>query len=106
MGKFAEFLKEQDNEKPYKLVVFNNTQDHVRDVGEKERTEFDLIIKSAKKLGIKILNVEHTGFFISEKNGKMFFNSLDFTVLVVLTGFDSILASAIIFPSLEQILVI
>jgi len=78
MGKFAEFLKEQDNEKPYKLVVFNNTQDHVRDVGEKERTEFDLIIKSAKKLGIKILNVEHTGFFISEKNGKMFFNSLDF----------------------------
>ena len=78
MEKFSDFISEQKNEQPYKLVVFNNTQDYVRDVGEKDRAEFDLIIKSTKKLGIEIFNVEHTGFFISEDKGKMFFNSLDF----------------------------
>ena len=78
MDKFSDFISEQKNEQPYKLVVFNNTQDYVRDVGEKDRAEFDLIIKSTKKLGIEIFNVEHTGFFISEDKGKMFFNSLDF----------------------------
>ena len=77
MEKFSSFITEQ-KEEPYKLVVFNNTQDYVRDVGEKERAEFDLINNSAKKLGLEIINIEHTGFFVSEKNGKMFFNSFDF----------------------------
>ena len=48
MDKFSDFISEQKNEQPYKLVVFNNTQDYVRDVGEKDRAEFDLIIKSIK----------------------------------------------------------
>ena len=43
MEKFSDFISEQKNEEPYKLVVFNNTQDYVRDVGEKDRAEFDLI---------------------------------------------------------------
>ena len=70
MEKFSDFISEQKNEQPYRLVVFNNTQDYVRDVGEKDRVNYQLINKSAKKLGIEILNVEHTGFYISEKNGK------------------------------------
>ena len=78
MDKFSDFISEQKNEQPYKLVVFNNTQDYVRDVGEKDRVNYQLINKSAKKLGIELLNVEHTGFYLSEKNGKMFFNSFDF----------------------------
>ena len=78
MEKFSDFISEQKNEQPYKLVVFNNTQDYVRDVGEKERAEFDLINNSAKKLGIEVFNVEYTGFFISEKDDKTFLNSLDF----------------------------
>ena len=77
MENFKSFITEQ-KEEPYKLVVFNNTQESVRDVGEKERAEFELINSSAKKLGVEIFNVEHTGFFISEDKGKMFFNSLDF----------------------------
>ena len=35
-------------------------------------------VKSAKILCLEIFNIEHTGFFISEKNGKIFFNSFDF----------------------------
>ena len=56
MEKFKTFITEET--KPYKLVVFNNTQESVRDVGEKERAEFDLINNSAKKLGIEVFNVE------------------------------------------------
>ena len=78
MEKFSDFISEQKNEQPYRLVVFNNTQDYVRDVGDKDRVNYELINKSAKKLGIELMNVEHTGFYISEKNGKMFFNSFDF----------------------------
>ena len=78
MEKFKSFITEEEKEQPYKLVVFNNTQDYVRDVGEKERAEFDLINNSAKKLGIEVFNVEYTGFFISEKDDKTFLNSLDF----------------------------
>jgi len=76
LEKFKSFITEET--KPYKLIVFNNTQESVRDVGEKERAEFDLINNSAKKLGIEVFNVEYTGFFISEKDGKTFLNSLDF----------------------------
>ena len=36
MGKFAEFLKEQSGEKPYKLVVFNHHGEAVRDVDKKK----------------------------------------------------------------------
>ena len=78
MDKFSDFISEQKSEQPYRLVVFNNTQDYVRDVGDKDRVNYELINKNAKKLGIKLMNVEHTGFYISEKNGKMFFNSFDF----------------------------
>jgi hypothetical protein len=74
---FKSFITEQ-KEEPYKLVVFNNTQESVRDVGEKERAEFELINSSAKKLGVEIFNVEHTGFFISQKNEKIFLNSFEF----------------------------
>ena len=74
---FKSFITEQKDE-PYRLIVFNNTGDGIRDVGEKERSEFNLLNDSAKKLDIEVFNIEHTGFFISEKNGKMFFNSFDF----------------------------
>jgi RimK family alpha-L-glutamate ligase len=76
LEKFKSFITEET--KPYKLVVFNNTQESVRDVGDSDRVNYELINKYAKKLGLEIMNVEHTGFYISEKDGKMFFNSFDF----------------------------
>ena len=80
MEKFKSFITEEEEEKdePYRLIVFNNTGDGIRDVGEEKNSEFELRVKSAKKLGLEIFNIEHTGFFMSEKNGKMFFNSFDF----------------------------
>ena len=32
MGKFVEFLKEQNGEEPYKLIVFNHSGEMVRDI--------------------------------------------------------------------------
>ena len=77
MENFKSFIAEE-KDKPYKLIMFNNTMGSIRDVGEKERTEFSLLNDPAKKLGIEVFNIEHTGFFMSEKNGKTFFNSFDF----------------------------
>ena len=48
MGKFAEFLKEQDNEKPYRLLnLIHDTPDDPNKTG-------DMIEKEAKKMGIVI----------------------------------------------------
>ena len=77
MEKFSDFIVEQ-KEELYKLVVFNNSNEDVRDVGKRTRPDFKLYIDSAKKVGIEIFNVEYTGLYISESNGKLFLNSLDF----------------------------
>ena len=78
MEKFKSFISEQKNEQPYKLVVFNNSNEDVRDVGKRTRPDFKLFIDVAKKLNIKIFNVEYTGLYVSESNGRMFLNSLEF----------------------------
>jgi len=78
LEKFKSFISEQKNEQPYKLVVFNNSNEDVRDVGKRTRPDFKLFIDVAKKLNIKIFNVEYTGLYVSESNGRMFLNSLEF----------------------------
>ena len=77
MEKFSSFITEQ-KEESYRLVVFNNSNEDVRDVGKKTRPDFKLYTDSAKKVGIEIFNVEYTGLFVSESNGKLFLNSLEF----------------------------
>ena len=77
MEKFSDFIVEQ-KEELYKLVVFNNSNEEVRDVGKRTRPDFKLYLDSAKKVGIQIFNVEYTGLHISENNGKLFLNSLEF----------------------------
>ena len=64
--------------KPYTIIMFNNSNEDVRDVGKKTRPDFKLYVESAKKLGIKIYNVEYTGLYCSFDNGKIYLNSLDF----------------------------
>ena len=76
MEKFKSFITEET--KPYTLVMFNNSNEDVRDVGKKTRPDFKLYVESAKKLGIKIYNVEYTGLYCSFENGKIYLNSLDF----------------------------
>ena len=77
MKKFSSFITEQ-KEEPYKLIVFNNSNEDVRDVGKRTRPDFKLFIDSAKKVGIQIFNVEYTGLYVSESSGKIFLNSFDF----------------------------
>jgi RimK family alpha-L-glutamate ligase len=78
MGKFAQFLKEQDNEKPYKLVMFHNSHEHIRDVGKGEAPDYLLISKSSKSAGIEVFHAEYQGSYIEEKNGKLFLHSFPF----------------------------
>ena len=78
MEKFSDFISEQVKEQPYKLVVFNNSNEDVRDVGKRTRPDFKLFVNTAKKLNIEIFNVEYTGLFVSESNGKLFLNSFEF----------------------------
>lgn len=75
---FSDFITEEVKEKPYTLVVFNNSNEEVRDVGKKTRPDFKLFVEAAKKTGIKIFNVEYTGLYVTEENGKILLNSLDF----------------------------
>ena len=77
MEKFSSFITEQ-KEESYRLIVFNNSNEDVRDVGKRERPDFKLYTNSAKKVGIEIFNVEYTGLFVSESNGKLFLNSFEF----------------------------
>ena len=77
MEKFSSFITEQ-KEESYRLIVFNNSNEDVRDVGKRERPDFKLYTDSAKKVGIEIFNVEYTGLFVSERNGKLFLNSFEF----------------------------
>lgn len=77
MEKFSSFITEQ-KEESYRLIVFNNSNEDVRDVGKRTRPDFKLYVDSAKKVGIEIFNVEYTGLFVSENNGKLFLNSFEF----------------------------
>tara|TARA_B100000508_G_C11435070_1_gene265580 strand:- start:39 stop:1091 length:1053 start_codon:yes stop_codon:yes gene_type:complete len=77
LEKFSSFITEQ-KEESYRLIVFNNSNEDVRDVGKRERPDFKLYIDSAKKVGIEIFNIEYTGLFVSESNGKLFLNSFEF----------------------------
>ena len=53
MEKFSDFIVEQKDE-AYKLIVFNNSNEDVRDVGKRTRPDFKLLVDSAKKVGIQI----------------------------------------------------
>ena len=78
MKPLRQFIEEDENKKPYQLIVFNNSADNVRDVGKEGRPDFKLLKDSARKVGIKIFDVEWTGLYLTEKNNKIFLNSLEF----------------------------
>ena len=79
MGKFAEFLKEQNGEEPYKLIVFNHSGEMVRDIKDTGLGELiQLMNKSSKSAGIETYNVDFVGCYLSEKNGKKYINSFPF----------------------------
>jgi ribosomal protein S6--L-glutamate ligase len=77
MEKFSKFITEAKDE-PYKLIMFANTEENIRDIGKHERPDYAVMNNAAKAVGIDIFHIEFTGSYISEKNNKMYLNSLDF----------------------------
>ena len=76
--KLSQFITEEPKEQKYKLVIFHNSHENLRDVGKQDRPDVKLMIDASKKVGIELFNAEYSGGFISEKNGKMYINSFDF----------------------------
>ena len=58
MEKFSSFITEQ-KEESYRLIVFNNSNEDVRDVGKRVRPDFKLYIDSAKKVGLYNLKYKY-----------------------------------------------
>ena len=66
MGKFVEFLKEQNGEEPYKLIVFNHSGEMVRDIKDTGLGELiQLMNKSSKSAGIETYNVDFVGCYLA-----------------------------------------
>ena len=45
--KFKSFITEEDNEKPYKLIVFQNSGDEIRDVKDTALGQITELLKKA-----------------------------------------------------------
>ena len=78
MEKFSDFITEAKDES-YKLVVFQNSNDVIRDVKDTALGELsDLMKKAAKSAGIEIYFVDFTGLHITNKGNKKYVNSFPF----------------------------
>jgi ribosomal protein S6--L-glutamate ligase len=78
MEKFSEFITEEKDE-PYKLIVFQNSNDVIRDVKDSALGELtELLKKAAQSSGIEIYFVDFTGLYVSKKNNKQYINSFPF----------------------------
>ena len=69
MGKFAEFLKEQDNEKPYKLLIVSH--DDPLDPNETA----PLVRKKASELGLGVYLAEFMGAYMEDDGDDKLFYS-------------------------------
>ena len=79
VNSFNSFLTEQEDVKPYKLIIFNHSAEMVRDVKDTSLGELiKLLNDSAKKTGIEIYNVDFVGLYVSEENGKKYIHSFPF----------------------------
>ena len=68
MEKFSDFISEQKNEQPYKLVVFQYSAHYVRDVEDTSLGQItELLQKSAKSVGVKMHSVDFNGLYLKEK---------------------------------------
>ena len=66
MGKFAEFLKEQDNEKPYRFLNL------IHDTPEDPNKTGDMLVKQAKKMGIDCYQLRvDNGYFTENEKGNL-----------------------------------
>ena len=77
MEKFKSFITEQ-KEEPYKLVMFHNSHEHLRDVGKQDAPDYKLMTKAANTVGVDLFHAEFQGSRIEEKGDKLFLHSFAF----------------------------
>ena len=77
MEKFSEFITEAKDE-PYRLVMFHNSHENLRDVGKEDAPDYLLISKAAKKHNIEIFHAEYSGSYVTEEGKKLFLHSFPF----------------------------
>ena len=77
MEKFSDFIVEQ-KEEPYKLVMFHNSHEHLRDVGKQDAPDYKLMTKAANAVGVDLFHAEFQGSRIEEKGDKLFLHSFAF----------------------------
>ena len=58
--KFSQFITEEPKEQKYKLVIFHNSHENLRDVGKQDRPDVKLRNDAAKKVGIELFNAEYS----------------------------------------------
>ena len=75
---FSKFITEEPKEKPYKLVMFHNSHEHLRDVGKQDAPDYKLISKAAKAVGVELFHAEFQGSRIEEVGNKLFLHSFVF----------------------------
>jgi ribosomal protein S6--L-glutamate ligase len=73
---FSNFITEEVKEQPYKLIIFNNASEQIRDVKDTGFSELaKLMAKSAKAVDIDVRLVDFLGCYVTEKGGKTYINS-------------------------------
>ena len=77
MEKFKSFITEQ-KEEAYKLVMFHNSHEHLRDVGKQDAPDYKLMTKAANTVGVDLFHAEFQGSRIEEKGDKLFLHSFAF----------------------------
>ena len=76
MEKFKSFITEE--KELYKLVMFHNSHEHLRDVGKQDAPDYKLMTKAANAVGVDLFHAEFQGSRIEEKGDKLFLHSFAF----------------------------
>ena len=73
---FSNFITEEVKEQSYKLIIFNNASEQIRDVKDTGFSELaKLMAKSAKAVDVDVRLVDFLGCYVTEKGGKTYINS-------------------------------
>ena len=82
-------------EEPYKLVMFHNSHENLRDVGKEDAPDYLLITKAAKKHGIEIFHVEYSGSYVTEEGNPPYWYASIAVFIFMLYGVYLIISSII-----------
>ena len=100
MEKFSDFISEQKNEQPYRVICFYHADNLLQDTPVNNHLEMMSVMNNAsKKSGVEIHYADYVGSYLSEKNGKTILHSLsiDWVISLSLSKRTSIICSGKIY---------